>query len=290
MKYGLVLPNWEAGADVQRLVDAGVLAEKSGWDGVFLADHLIFPPPRKIGDAHVGRSQDMPDPWIVLSAIAVLTKTIRLGTWVTPVARRQPWQMARDIATLDRLSGGRVILGIGLGRRPDYELFGYPWSLKWTAQRTDEALDIIEQLWTGEPVTAHGENFDIDGVVMLPTPVQQPRVPILVGGLWPKKPAVRRGARWDGIMTHFPGDGVLPADGTPPEEHARDMVGFYRELAGDKGDVFLPMTPTEIADDWLPTCEELGATWLYAGPMRGRWQLDEELIAAGPQAQIDWRP
>lgn len=111
----------------------------------------------------------MPDPWIALSAIAARTKTIRLGTSVTPVARRQPWQVARDLATLDRLSGGRVILGAGLGRRPDYEQFGYPWSLKWSAARTDEALSIVNRLWTGNPVTHEGEHFQLTDVVLLPT-------------------------------------------------------------------------------------------------------------------------
>lgn len=291
MRYGLVLPNWEAGADVARLVDAAVTAEKSGWDGVFLADHLIFPPPSELGAAStVSDHWAMPDPWMVLSAIAVRTQTIRLGTWVTPVGRRQPWQLARDLATLDRLSGGRVMLGAGLGRRPDYEQFGYPWTLKWAAERTDEALAVIDQLWTGDPVTFKGDHFELDDVVLLPTPLQRPRIPIVIGGLWPRKPAVRRGAAWDGIMTHFPGDGVIPSDDAPPEEHASEMVNFYRTQTDQPGEIFLPMTPDNASSDWHSLCKELEATWLYTAKLEGNWSIDESLISNGPEGQLNYRP
>jgi hypothetical protein len=232
----------------------------------------------------------MPDPWVVLSAIAVRTKTIRLGTWVTPVGRRQPWQLARDLATLDRLSGGRVILGAGLGRRPDYEQFGYPWSLKWSGQRTDESLFIIDRLWSGDAVTFAGNHFQLDEVVLLPTPNQQPRIPIVIGGLWPRKPAVRRGAAWDGIMTHFPGDGVLPGDDIPPEQHASDMVTFYRTLTDTPGELFLPITPDNASSEWRNLCHNLDATWLYTAKLNGQWSIDESIISGGPEAQLNYRP
>ena len=153
------------------------------------------------------------------------------------MARRQPWQMARDLATLDRLSNGRVILGVGLGRRPDYELFGQPWDFKTIASKTDEALLLIERLWRGERVTHVGDHYQISDVALLPTPIQQPRIPVVVGGIWPRRPAVRRGARWDGIMTHFPGDGVLPADDLAPEQHAIEMVDFYRAITDEIGEI-----------------------------------------------------
>lgn len=287
MNHGLVLPNWIAGSDVARLVDAAVAAEESGWNGVFLADHLIFPPPSELGARSAGgESWAMPDPWISLSAIAASTSTIRLGTWVTPVARRQPWQVARDVATLDRLSGGRVILGVGLGRRPDYELFGHPWTLKWAAERTDEALDVIDRLWRGESVTHHGTHFRLDDVTLLPTPQQTPRVPIVIGGLWPRRPAVRRGARWDGIMVHFPGDGVLPGDATQPEEHAEALVAYYRSVADSSGEVFLPMRPPGARSAWIDLCHTLGATWTYTAKLDGEWSLDPRIIADGPERQL----
>lgn len=282
VKHGLVLPNWEAGSDVGRLVEAAVVAEEAGWDGVFLADHLIFPPPSAIGAAStVEEHLPMADPWIVLSGIATRTERIKLGTWITPVPRRQPWQMARDLATLDRLSGGRVILGVGLGRRPDYEKFGRSWEFGTLAGQMDEGLELIDELWKGNQVTHRGEHYRLDRVALLPTPIQEPRIPIIVGGLWPRKPAVRRGARWDGIMTHFPGDGILPGDGTSPEEHATNMVSYYRSQTEEPGEVFLPANPEGCSADWRELTRELGATWLYTAKHNDSWGLDLEFIARG---------
>lgn len=284
VKHGLVLPNWEAGLDVGRLVEAAIIAEESGWDGVFLADHLIFPPPPEIGAASaVAEHLPMPDPWVTLSGIATRTNRISLGTWVTPVARRQPWQVARDLATLDRLSGGRVIFGVGLGRRPDYEQFGRPWDFGTIARQTDESLELIDRLWSGDRITHNGEHYRLDGVALLPTPTQTPRIPIVVGGLWPRKAAVRRAARWDGIMTHFPGDGILPGDGTRPEEHAANMVAYYRSQATEPGEVFLPANPEQPSSEWDDLTRELGATWLYTAKHNGSWSLDGDLIGAGPR-------
>lgn len=283
MKHGLVLPNWEAGNDVSRLVDVAVAAEDAGWDGVFLADHLIFPPPPELGAAStVVDHAPMPDPWVTLSGIATRTSHIRLGTWVTPVARRQPWQLARDLATLDRLSGGRVILGVGLGRRPDYEQFGVEWDFSTVAAMTDEALDLMARLWSGETVSHVGDHYRLDEVALLPTPVQRPRIPIVVGGIWPRKPAVRRGARWDGIMTHFPGDGVMPADDVPPEQHATDMIGYYNSIADRPREIFLPANPERRSAEWSDLAEHLGATWLYTAKFDDAWTLDLDRIREGP--------
>ncbi|MEA1903810.1 MAG: LLM class flavin-dependent oxidoreductase [Actinomycetota bacterium] len=283
VKYGLVLPNWEAGSDVSRLVEAAVVAEESGWDGVFLADHLIFPPPPKIGaGSTVVEHLPMADPWVTLAGIAARTNRISLGTWITPVGRRQPWQTARDLATLDRLSDGRVILGVGLGRRPDYEQFGQSWDFKMIAARTDEALTLINKFWSGDPVTYRGDHYETDGAVLLPTPVQYPRIPVVIGGLWPRKPAVRRGARWDGLMTHFPGDGVLPGDNVAPEQHATDMVGYYRTLTESPGEVFLPASPENPSSEWKDLALNLGATWLYTAKIDGLWSLDLGRISQGP--------
>ncbi len=224
----------------------------------------------------------MPDPWMTLAGISTQTHRISLGTWITPVGRRQPWQVARDLATLDQLSGGRVILGAGLGRRPDYELFGQPWDFKTIAARTDEALTLIDRLWAGEPVDYDGDHYRIGGAVLLPTPVQQPRIPIVIGGLWPRKAAVRRGAKWDGIMTHFPGDGVLPSDGVSPEKHATDMVTLYRSLTDTPREVFLPANPENPSSEWTDLTHDLEATWLYTAKLDNSWTLDTNKISQGP--------
>ncbi|MDX1657768.1 MAG: LLM class flavin-dependent oxidoreductase [Nitriliruptorales bacterium] len=283
MRRGLVLPNWEAGEEPHLLIDAAVAAEDAGWDGIFLADHLIFPPPSAIGGT--GAADDhrpFPDPWITLAGIATRTERLRLGTWITPLPRRQPWQVARDLATLDRLSGGRVILGLGLGRRPDYDRFGDTWDLPALGRRCDEALEIIDGLWSGEAVTYDGEFFQLSDAVTLPTPEQRPRIPIVVGGLWPGRAFLRRGARWDGIIPHFPGDGVLPGDGVAPEQHLRDLVTAYRERTKAVGEIMVLDAPPDAGPDYRVTCRELGVTWLLTAKWGGEWTLDLDRIAAGP--------
>lgn len=283
LQYGIVLPNWVAGADVARLVDAAVAAEEAGWDGVFLADHLIFPPPPAgTREARDLPSAAFPDPWIALAGIATRTTRVRLGSWVTPVPRRQPWQLARDLATLDRLSNGRVMLGAGVGRRSDFEAFGDPWSLAGQWERFDEALQLIDAFWRGDPVNHAGPNFTVRNATLLPTPVQRPRIPIVVGGIWPSRRSLVRGARWDGIVPHVPGDGVLPPDDTAVEDHLRATVEHYRTLVDEPGEIMLPLEPPGAGEGYVDVCRELGATWLYRTKHIGEWSLDLESIRVGP--------
>lgn len=290
-KYGIVLPNWEVDGETDRLVEFGVAAEEAGWDGVFLADHLSMG-----GDDGY---PDFPDPWITLSGIATRTDEIRLGSWVTPIPRRQPWQLARNLATLDRLSDGRVILGTGLGRAFDYTPFGDPWDPAVLGDKYDEALEIIAGLWTGEPFSFDGAHYTVEDAVVKPTPVQEPRIPIVVGGIWPNKKPFRRGGRWDGMVPHYRGDGVIPADGVtsdqsgdltiPPRDgdartEVQEMVEYYFEHSDGGGELFLPTDPPHAADDWLDFCENLGATWLYTrnlDPENGM-ELSMERVRRGP--------
>lgn len=291
LNHGIVLPNWEVEGDTTQLVDYGVAAEAAGWDGVFLADHLAMGG----ADGH----PPFPDPWITHAGIAARTDEIKLGTWVTPVPRRQPWQLARDLATLDRLSKGRVILGTGLGRAFDYTTFGEPWEPRTIGERYDEALDIIAGLWTGEPFSYDGDHYSVDEAVLRPTPVQEPRIPIVVGGLWPNRKPLQRGARWDGIIPHYRGDGVIPAGGVDaeqtgdldlpprpgsPEEEVEAMVEYYLERADDDVEVFLPADPPHASGNWIEFCESLGATWVYTrnvDPESG-WTLSMERVRSGP--------
>lgn len=291
LKYGIVIPNWEVGGDTERLVKYGVAAEEAGWDGIFLADHLAM-------EAEEGHPP-FPDPWITHAGIAARTDEIKLVSWVTPVPRRQPWQLARDLATVDRLSNGRVILGTGLGRAFDYTTFGEPWDPRALGQRYDEALQIIDGLWTGEPFSFDGEYYTVDDAVLRPTPAQEPRIPIVIGGLWPNKKPFRRGARWDGIIPHYRGDGVLPAEGADeeetgdfslpsrsgsPEDEVRSMVEYYAEQAEVVGEVFLPADPPHASGDWIDFCADLGATWLYTrnvDPESG-WKVTMDRVRAGP--------
>ena len=284
---GIVLANWEAGDEPGRLVEAAVAAEESGWDGVFLADHLIFPPPQTIGGlgATAADVQPFPDPWITLAAIAERTQRIRLGSWITPVARRQPWQVARDLATLDRLADGRVILGVGLGRRSDYDRFGTAWDPPTLGRKLDEALEIIDGLWSGEPFSYHGQYYQLEDSRILPTPQQRPRIKIVTAGLWPNKAPIRRGARWDGIIPHYPGDGIASGDELSPEQHVRDLVAYYHGIADEPGEIMLPANPPDASPEYSKLCSELGVTWLLTAKPGGNWTLDTEAIRAGPPSR-----
>lgn len=290
LKHGIVLLNSLVDGDAERLAEYGVIAEEAGWDGVFLADHLV-----PGGEEGV----DWPDPWLTLSAIAARTEEITLGSWVTPVPRRQPWQLARDLATLDRLSDGRVLLGAGLGRAFDYTTFGEAWEPRRIADRYDEALEIIDGLWSGQPFSYDGAHYTVDDAVLRPTPVQSPRIPIVIGGIWPSKKPFERGARWDGIIPHYRGDGIIPSAGLDsddtgdlelperpggPEAEVRAMIEYYRERADELGTILLPADPPHADEDWLPFCRELGASWVYTRNVHPEdgWELDRELIRQGP--------
>jgi alkanesulfonate monooxygenase SsuD/methylene tetrahydromethanopterin reductase-like flavin-dependent oxidoreductase (luciferase family) len=194
VRCSINIPNLGDFADPRVVGETARLAEEAGWDGLFIWDHLIGYNRELVGEFAATN--------ILLAAAALATNQIRLGTAVTPVPRRRPRQLAREVATLDRLSAGRIILGVGLGAPIDneYGRFGEPTDPKVLAGLLDEGLQAITLLWSGEPVSFHGRYVTIDDVIMRPTPVQQPRVPIWVGGHWPHKAPARRAARWDGAM------------------------------------------------------------------------------------------
>ncbi len=154
MKHGISIPNFGTFADIYRLTELAREAEDNGWDGFFLWDHLNEPQPGS-------RTPPVPmlDPWVALAAIAAATKRIRIGTMVTPVARRRPWKLARETVSIDHLSGGRLILGVGLGGMPEEEhaRFGEDADDRVRARRLDEGLDILAGLWSGEPFSYQGE-------------------------------------------------------------------------------------------------------------------------------------
>jgi alkanesulfonate monooxygenase SsuD/methylene tetrahydromethanopterin reductase-like flavin-dependent oxidoreductase (luciferase family) len=176
-------------ADPRHIVQLAIAADISGWDVLAVWDHLGF----VWGAASA-------DPWVTLAAVAHATDRLRIGTTVTPLARRRPHVLAHAVSTLDVLSGGRAFLGAGLGGMSDeFTLFGDPGDPRVRARRLDEALDIVDGLWAGRHVVHRGDEFTVEGVTLAPLPVQRPRVPIWVGG--DSRPALRRAARWDGWAT-----------------------------------------------------------------------------------------
>lgn len=206
MHYGLYLPNFGDETSVRSLATLAREAEEAGWDGFFLWDHIVYrarPP------------VNMVDPWIALAAIAMTTERIRFGTTVTPIARRRPWVLARETVSLDHLSGGRLILGVGLGDPPNLEFaqFGEEADDRIRAAKLDEGLDILNGLWSGQPTRHQGKHYQMQKTVFQPTSLQQPRIPVWVAGFWPHKAPFRRAARWDGVIPLQRG-GLEPGDYT----------------------------------------------------------------------------
>ena len=192
MKYGLYLPVFEPWGSARIIADLAQKAEEAGWDGLFVWDDVA------------GSEVDMVDPWVALSAAAVATTRIRLGALVTPLPRRRPWKFARETASLDHLSGGRLVVGVGTGGGDDqWADFGEESNHKVRGDMLDEALEIVTGLWSGEPFAHDGPHYHIKGTRFLPAALQQPRIPIWVGGIWPNKRPLARMARWDGMFPLF---------------------------------------------------------------------------------------
>jgi alkanesulfonate monooxygenase SsuD/methylene tetrahydromethanopterin reductase-like flavin-dependent oxidoreductase (luciferase family) len=201
----------------------------------------------------------MVDPWIALAAVADATSRVRLGPLVTPLPRRRPWQLARETTTLDHLSAGRLILGVGLGNPPEaeFEHFGEDADIHRRARRLDEGLAILDGLWSGEPFSFDGEEYRIGETVFLPRPIQRPRPPVWVAAHWPNRAPLRRAARWDGVFPELAGGGRLsPAElGTALRylHEQRSSPGPYDVvIAGPLGDVH---------GEELEAYEAAGVTW-----------------------------
>src|SRR4051812_40404417 len=260
MRYSINVPNFGEFASPEVFADVARRVEEAGWDALLVWDHVVE-------DKSVRR--EIADPWILLTAAALATRRIRLGTAITPVARRRPSKLAREITTLDRLTGGRMILGAALGApvEDEYGSFGDTTDTKVLAERLDEGLHALDLLWSGEPVSYRGNQITIDDVVFLPTPVQRPRVPVWVGGLWPSKAPMRRAARWDGAIPVMAG---MEAARPPDANEVRDLVSFLRGCRAENGLANRPfdiviggMSPAEpaAARDLVGPLVDLGITW-----------------------------
>lgn len=200
MRFGLSLPPFgDHYGDVHYLARMAREAEEAGWDAFFIWDHMIFDPSFYV----------IPDTWVALAAIAMNTQRIRIGAMVTPLPRRRPWKLARETVSVDRLSNGRLTVGVGLGDpvQWDYGFFGEEQDAKLRARKLDEGLDILAGLWSAEPFSYDGEHYHLEQMRFRPAPVQQPRIPIWVAGGWPNKKPMRRASRFDGVfpLTHYAG-------------------------------------------------------------------------------------
>ena len=196
MRHGLSLPCFGTGVDAALVAAWAADAEAAGWDGFFLWDHVF---------AFSADPVDVVDPWVALTAAACATRTLTLGTLVTPLPRRRPLVVARQTVSLDRLSGGRLVLGVGTGAFPfEWDYCGEEADHRVRGAMLDEHLSLLDRLWTGEPVRHVGTHYRLDGpdwaARCYPPPVQQPRIPVWVGGTWPGTRPFRRAAAWDGVV------------------------------------------------------------------------------------------
>jgi alkanesulfonate monooxygenase SsuD/methylene tetrahydromethanopterin reductase-like flavin-dependent oxidoreductase (luciferase family) len=256
MHFGVYLPNFGAETSALALAELAREAEKAHWDGFFLWDHILATENQKL---------PMVDPWIALTAVATQTKHIRFGTTVTPIARRRPWQLARETTTLDNLSGGRLILSVGLGGPggEEFGAFGEEADPRACAEKLDEGLDVLNGLWRGRAFSYEGKHYQLDQVTFKPTPTQKPRIPIWVGGFWPNKAPFRRAAKWDGVIPlNKHGIWMKPSDLqellTYIRSHRTARKQFDAVIIGAR--VMLGQTSAEIRQS-LKQLEDAGATW-----------------------------
>jgi alkanesulfonate monooxygenase SsuD/methylene tetrahydromethanopterin reductase-like flavin-dependent oxidoreductase (luciferase family) len=238
----------------------------------------------------------MADPWVALAAVALRTSRIRIGTLVTPLARRRPWKLARETVTLDRLSGGRLVLGVGLGDPVEWEFgwFGEPTAPGQRAELLDESLAILAGLWTGELFSFHGKHHVLHEVRFQPRPVHG-SIPIWVGGWWPHKPPLRRAARWDGMAPITSGGALTPDELGEAYAYVRDhrpagATAFDVVVTGATEPEDREAAGTQVAEYaargatwWVEDCSpwRFGADWESPWqPIWTRWIQDR--IAVGP--------
>ena len=281
MKYAINIINFGDCGDAATLAELARTAEDVGWDGFFVWDHIAWD----------GRIMPMVDPWVALTAIATSTNRIRIGAMVTPLPRRRPWKFARETVSLDYLSSGRMIVGVGIGDAlAEFKNLGEEADLKTRGAMLDEGLQVVNGLWSGKPFSFVGEHYTVKDAQFLPATLQQPRIPIWVGGKWPNRAPFRRAAQWDGVFPIF--------SGTDPESYPaqiREMILFvldHRE-SDDPFDVTVqgttPGNDLMRAADVATEYAEAGVTWWQEAINERRPDLIERAGKASWLDAVRWR-
>jgi hypothetical protein len=247
MKYGFVLPY----GDAATAADFAQAGEAAGWDGFFVWDPVWGI-----------------DAWVALTAAAMRTERIRLGTMITPVSRRRPWKLASETATLDQLSNGRVILSVGLGAvDTGFIQFGEETDRKIRAELLDEGLEILTGLWRGQPFSYTGKHYQVQETTFFPPPppVQSPRIPIWVVGAWPRKKSMARVLRYDGLLPNKMDDKGALGQVTPADiQVMKAFIEAHRTLTTPFDIVVEGETPGDNqaqATEKVRPFTEAGATW-----------------------------
>ncbi len=257
VRSALWLPIFDGLADPLVVARLAAEAEEAGWHGVFVWDHLRWREP----------VVEVADPWITLAAIATATERVRFGPMVSAIARRRPAKLARETATLDRLSGGRLTLGVGLGSdrfAGELSKTGEQEDDRVRAQMLDESLQVLAAAWSGEPVRHRGEHYTVDDIKFLPRPVQRPGVPVWVAGFPGNARPMRRAARHDGFF---------PVNLTSPDQLA-EAVATVATLREDAGTPYDYAVALPAGTDSAPYVEA-GATWWLAEFEPGEVTVDQ---------------
>lgn len=251
MKFGVALPYGSA-RSTARLCQ---LAEEAGWDGCFMGDAIWCE-----------------DPMIALAAAAMVTQRIRLGTMVIPMPLRRPWKVASESVALDRLSDGRLILGLGAGAVwmgwqsfPDEVT-----DTRVRAEMLDESIDILTLLYKRKPFDYAGQHFHLkltllDEMHYPPRPVQQPRIPLWVVGIWPSQKSMQRVLKCDGVLLEKRNTEGQEADVTPADvREVQSFVQAQRTLTSPfdivmqgESDHLAPAQRQEVLLEW----KAAGVTW-----------------------------
>jgi alkanesulfonate monooxygenase SsuD/methylene tetrahydromethanopterin reductase-like flavin-dependent oxidoreductase (luciferase family) len=227
VRRGIFIAPFGELAEPRLVAELAEQTEARGWDGFFVWDHVAYRPP----------VEALADPWVCLAAAAMVTSRVTLGPLVTPLPRRRPHQLARETVSLDRLSGGRLVLGVGIGSERTGEFdparFGEEGSARERARLLDDGLERVVAYWDGEfqPRPVHG------------------RVPVWVAVRWPHRRPLRRAARFDG---------VFPIDLPGPDA----LTELLAELDPGPGyEVVVTNPPGVDPQPWFAA----GATWCLTG-------------------------
>ena len=273
-RRGLFVPAFDVLADPRVFAELAAQAEEAGWDGVLVWDHLLYADP----------VVEIADPWVCLAAAAMTTSRIQLGTMVTPLSRRRPQVLARQAASLDRLSGGRLVLGFGLGddgggrdgRGGELSAFGEAVEPKVRAAMLDEGLEVLTGLLSGGLVDHDGPHHRAAGVTFLPAATRPGGIPVWIGGRWPNKAPQRRAARFDGYF-------VIGLAGPDDVAEARSAIDAARAEAGRAEEPIELVVQVPAGTDPQPWADA-GASWVLTQVGPYRMDLDEvrEVVAAGP--------
>ncbi|MGC1239518.1 MAG: LLM class flavin-dependent oxidoreductase [Acidimicrobiales bacterium] len=264
MRHGLFVPPFDELANPDRLVELALDAERAGWDGFFLWDHLLYGT----------RVRDILDPYICLSAIAAATSTMQLGVMVTPLVRRRPAVLARQAVTLDLVSHGRLVLGLGIGDDYVGELssFNDQVDAKVRGRMLTEGLEVLTGLLSGETIDHAGEFYRASDVRFRPIADRPNGIPIWLAARWPNPAPIRRAAKYQGVVIiQMTDPGDVAELRRRLEESGADLDRFEIVVLG-------------ATDDDASAWEKAGVTWRLQqiGPFDIQYAQAHDVVMAGP--------